>query len=248
MQYFLSTDEPSLNTPPPPDKWRCTYCHKVYTRESWYRKHTCEKKKRFDQEHNMDFIRGHYLYTHWRKRNNWLRRGKEPTTTEFVNSPYFKRFMELVTYTNTNWVISALKYLDYLIDMRIADAKWCSDDTLRLYREHTRRNEDPIIQTRTTHEAIRKFCEKHEIKDRREFFRKVGTGTALQMITTNQLSPWVLFGYDLCVTDLLSRVNDDWLCSVNEYLNNNYWINRIKASTDIRQAIQTECERLFLDE
>ncbi len=229
-----------------PDKFRCPYCNKAYARESWFRKHTCAKRKRFEQMHHMDFRRGLRIYTHWRTRNGYLRRGKEITPQEFISSQFYESFMSLVKFTSDNWVITSLRYLDFLIDFRIAESKWMTEETLKSYRDHARRNDDPITQTKETFEAIKYWCEKNEI-ERRDFFAKIPPGQALQMITTNRLSPWVLFGYDKSVNDLLTRMNNDWICSINEFLNNSYWINRIKTCEDICAAIQTECERLFDD-
>jgi hypothetical protein len=155
--------------------------------------------------------------------------------------------MNLVKFASDNWVITSLRYLDFLIDMRIAESKWTHEETLKAYRDYTRRNEDPISQTKNTYHCITEWCETNKV-DRAEFFAKVPAGAALQLITTNRLSPWVLFGYDRSVNDLLSRVSDDWLCSINEYLNNSYWINRLTMSEETKQAIQAECERLFGNE
>ena len=231
------------------NSFRCSYCHKSYARESWYRKHilVCEKKRRFDDTHKMDFRRGLRLFTHWRRRGGWLKRGKEITAESFINHWMYKSFMELVKFTSENWVITSIRYLDFLIDFRIAEKKWTNEETLKSYRTHTRRYEDPIMQSKITCDAIREWCEKHAV-DKREFFFKITPGTALQMVVSNQISPWVLFGYDRARDGLLSRVNEDWLCSLNEYINNKYWITKITDSEDTQRSIQAECERLFSDE
>jgi hypothetical protein len=192
----------------------------------------------------MDFGRGLRIYTHWRIRNGYLKRGKNITPKEFISSPFYDSFMNLVKFTSENWVITSLRYLDFLIDYRVAEPKWMKEETLKAYREHSRLNDNPIAQTKETFEAIKHWCEKNSV-DRHEFFAKVPPGQALQLITTNRLSPWVLFGYDRAVAELLARMNDDWICSVNEFLNNLYWINRIKTAEQISEAIQAECERLF---
>lgn len=229
------------------NSFRCPYCNKSYSRESWYRKHDCEKKHRFEQVHKMDFRRGLRLFTHWRKRNGYLKQGKEITAETFIKHWMYKSFMGLVKFTSDNWVITSLRYLDFLIDQRIAEAKWVSEESLKTYRDFIRRNEDPVSQSKLTAEAIKSWCMKNEI-DRREFFMKVSPGAALQMIIANQISPWVLFGYDRAKDGLLTRVNDDWLSSVNEFINSKYWINRILDSEAMQTIIQTECERLFGDE
>ncbi len=225
------------------NSFRCAYCNKGYTRESWFRKHRCAKQDRFEQRNRMDFRQGLRLYTHWRVRNGYVTRGKPVTAEKFVSSQFYNAFMTLVKYTSDNWVITSIRYLDFLIDYHIGDAKWTNDDTLKTYREYIRRHEDPISQSKITYEAIISWCDKNSV-DRREFFVKIPPGVALKMIASNQLSPWVLFGYDRA-RDLLNRVNDDWLCSVNEYINNKYWIGKIADSEDRQRSIQTECERLF---
>lgn len=229
------------------NQFRCPYCNKSYARESWFRKHACEKRRRFELIHRMDFRRALSAYSHWCQRNGFNRRGKEITAKEFIDSHYYNAFTRLVQFTTENWVISTLRYLDFLIDMRVAEPKWTTEEILKAYRDHIRRNEDPLVQSRVTVEAIRKWCERNNI-DRREFFSKVTPGAALQMVMSNQISPWVLFGYDRARDDLLNRVTDDWLCTIDQFLNNAYWINRLKGSDDIQSSIQAECERLFADE
>lgn len=230
------------------DSFRCSYCNKAYSRQSWYDKHliTCEKKKRFEEVHKMDFRRGLSLFTHWRRRNGYVKRGDEITPDKFIDHWLYKSFMRLVKFTSDNWVITSLRYLDFLIDHRIAERDWVNEETLRVYRDYIRRSEDPISQSKMTAQIIKEWCKKHEV-DQREFFLKISPGTAFQMIIANQISPWVLFGYDRA-RGLLKRVTEDWLCSVNEYINNKYWINRIVGSELTQQSIQAECERLFGDE
>lgn len=195
----------------------------------------------------MDFRRGLNLFTHWRVRNLYVKKGKEVTADDFISSWMYNSFMSLVKFTSDNWVITSLRYLDFLIDYRVAEPKWANEETLKTYRENIRRNEDPISQSKITADAIKSWCEKNQI-ERREFFHKVTPGAALQMIKDNKISPWVLFGYDRAKEGLLSRVNQDWICLLNEYINNTYWINKIRASEDTERSIQAECERLFGDE
>jgi hypothetical protein len=233
------------------DNFRCSYCNKSYSRKSWYEKHLldCEKKKRFEQIHNMDFIRALNLFIHWRRRGGWLKRGEDTNSKEFAmkftDHFMYKVFTDLAKFTTENWVITSIRYLNFCIDHHVADKKWTNEETLKLYREYIRRTEDPINQSKMTIQIIKDYCERNHI-DRREFFMKVPTGTAYQMVIANQISPYVLFGYDRSREGLLSRVNDDWLCSVNQFINNKYWISKITGDT--KRSIQAECERLFGDE
>lgn len=235
------------------NNYRCSYCNKQYTRQSWYDKHlqVCEKKRRFDEMYNMDFIRALQLFVHWRRRGGWMKRGDDSKSKEFAkkftNHFMYKVFMDLVKFVSENWVITGVRYLNFLIDYHIADKKWTHEETLRLYRDHIRRTEDPISQSKTTADIVKAYCVKNHM-DTREFFTMVPTGTAYQMVRDNQISPWVLFGYDRSRDGLLSRVNDDWMHSVNEFINNKYWINKIMGSEDTQRSIQAECERLFGDE
>lgn len=225
--------------------FKCPYCHRSYSREAWYNKHKsdCAKKKRFDQAHSMDFIRALRIYQHWRRRNGYLGKTKTIEPKDFINSSLYNSFINLVKFTSDNWVITSFKYIDFIIDRRIAEAKWTAEETLMAYREYTRRNDNPIEQIKETHQYIKNWCEKHNI-DYIEFFNKIPTGQAVELITTNRISPWVLFGCDKGL-QLLSRFDDDRLCLIDEFLNSKYWINRIRQSTDTAEIIQNECRDRF---
>jgi hypothetical protein len=223
--------------------FKCPYCNRSYSRESWYRKHNCKQKERFEQVHSMNFIRGLRVYQHWRKRNGFLHKGKSIKPEDFINSPFYTTFINLVKFTSENWVITSFRYLDFLIDRRVPEAQWRTEEILSAYREYIRRNDDPKDQIKETHKHIDHWCNHHEINIR-DFFDKISIGQAIELITTNRLSPWILFGYDKAVK-LLGRFDDDRLCVVDEFLNSKYWITRIQKSPDIMQSVQHECDILF---
>jgi hypothetical protein len=43
-------------------------------------------------------------------------------------------------------------------------------------------------------------------------------------------------------------MNDDWISSVNEIINNRYWIDKVTSCENIQKTIQAECERQLNDE
>src|SRR4051812_740787 len=117
------------------NQFRCAYCNKSYARESWFRKHDCEKRRRFEQIHNMDFIRALNLFIYWRKRGGWLKRGEDTNTKEFAQKFakhfMYQSFVDLAKFATENWVITSIRYLTFCIDHRIADKKWTNEETLR---------------------------------------------------------------------------------------------------------------------
>lgn len=225
--------------------YKCAFCQKTYDRKSWYDKHVCNKKKRFEELHNMSSIRAFRLYSHWRKRLGYLRKHKTISQKEFISSSFYETFVKLANYTVENWVISSFRYLDFIIDHRIAESKWMSEDTLHSYREHYNKNEDAMAQTKQTITNIRTWCNKNST-DLQHFFSVVTAGQYAMMILDNKISPWVLYGYDKAEV-LLNNLNEDRRCFIEEFLNADYWKNRVVHADELHRSIQIECGQLFND-
>ena len=46
-------------------KYKCEFCERTFVRKTWFEKHTCDKKQRFLDRHNIVALRAHRLFNHW---------------------------------------------------------------------------------------------------------------------------------------------------------------------------------------
>lgn len=225
-------------------KFRCAFCEKVFTRKSWYEKHMCDKKKRFLDRNNINKIKAHRLFNHWQRRTGLLRRGKEKTFEEFCKSPYYNTFVNLVEFTNREYVVSSFKYIDWLVEHNVPEKKWFNERGLEKYRDYLRKAEDPEYQAKTSCQNIEVWCEDNDVPIV-EFFSRIQPGQALNMVRENKLSPWVLFSYNQCLEELTSRFDGEVLFTLNEHINVSYWLDKVQRNRESSLLVDKLCrERL----
>ena len=229
-------------------KFTCTFCDKTFSRESWYKKHMCEKKRRFIKANEITSISGHRLFNHWQRRAKLLRRGKEKTMTEFVRSPYYNTFITLAEFVSRVNVITGYSYVDWLVDNKVPERKWTDNEGqgMQDYFDYIRKTEDPETQATSTCKSIKDWCELKGINSD-IFFEKITPGQALNMVRANELSPWVLFGYTPCVEGLVSRIGDEVLFTLDDHISVRYWIDKVAKEKDNAVRVTECCDKKLRD-
>ena len=211
--------------------YKCTFCQRTFVRKTWYEKHECEKKRRFMESHNLVTIKAHRLFNHWQNRAGYTRRGSEKSMDEFCKSPFFGAFKRLAEFTSNEYVVSAFRYIDWLVENKVPETKWCNPRDLDDYREYLRTTEEPEKQAETTCKNIRVWCADNGV-EMPKFFSTITPGQAMSMVRENKLSPWVLLGYQPCVDLLTSRFKQDMLFKLNEHINVPYWLEKTEADEE----------------
>lgn len=211
-------------------KFVCTFCSKVFSRESWYKKHMCTKKKRFQDKNNIVVFKAHRLFNYWQRRQGLLRKGKEKSLDDFLKSPFYNTFVKLSEFGVTNQIVSSYKYIDWLLAANVPQRLWYSENNLPRFREWLVENENPIDQTKATKDYIQVWCRENDMRPD-EFWEKITVGHALKMITSNKISPWVLFGHEPALEGLMSRFQGEPLHILNDHVNIGYWLKKIENET-----------------
>ena len=209
-------------------QFTCSFCKRNFVRKTWYDKHMCDKKQRFMDRNNIMLIKAHRLFNHWQARAKMTRRGVEKTMEEFCKSPLFGAFERLAKFTSSEYVVSGFKYIDWLVENKIPEVKWCNPRDLDDYRAYLRTSEEPKKQAETTCKNIRVWCADNGI-EMPKFFATITPGQAMHMVRENKLSPWVLLGYQPCVDALTSRFKQEMLFTLNEHINVPYWLDKTES-------------------
>jgi hypothetical protein len=209
--------------------YKCQQCGRTFKRKSWFDKHDCKDRQEFDQKHGLDVVAGHRLFVYWQTKTGFLKRGKEKTQEEFRKSPLFSTFMGLAAFVNTNNVSVPLRYVDYLVDKQIPEAKWKLGETLAGFINEMRLHDDPELQANNSVRAIQDWATRTG-QPMGAFFREVSPGELVLMVKNNQLSPWVLFGYDRSLVELVDRLAPEYLYQINEYVNTTHWMSLIRSN------------------
>jgi hypothetical protein len=223
-------------------KYKCTFCFRGFVRKTWYDKHMCDKKQRFLDRNNITVIRAHRLFNHWQRRTGMLRRKQEKSLEDFCKSPLYTAFVRLSEFTSTEYVVSGAKYVDWLVDNKVEEQKWCKPRDLDDYRIWIRATEEPAQQAETSCKNIRVWCADNDV-GMPEFFKSISPGQALNMVRENKLSPWVLIGYQTCVDDLLSRFSDAMVHTLNDHINVPYWLDKTEKDEAGMDKVRTVLDK-----
>jgi hypothetical protein len=218
--------------------YQCVFCDKTFSRKSWYDKHVCAKKKRFAEANNLITIKAMQLYQHWnRKVGNKPKRTDKPMQ-EFMSSPFYKTFKKLAEFSQTNYVVSTFRYLEWLIANQIREKNWTNAKNLESFRQHIRDQEGIEDQVEVSFRNIRAWCTEHDNTPIGEFFAKVSPLDALIMVQQNRLLPWVLLGYTRSVDQLINRMTQSQILALDEFINLEYWMSKIEEHPDKQALVQ----------
>jgi hypothetical protein len=217
---------------PMPKTYKCVFCEKEFSRRSWYDKHQCAKKKRFSEANNLTAIMAQKLFAHWKHVNHFKKKTKLSPMAEFVASPLYNAFKKLALFTQTRHVISAHKYLDWLILQKIPERRWTMAKNLDAFLVHMREAEGVQEHVERSFRNIRAWCMGNGNVPVAEFFTKINPLEALIMVRQNRLMPWVLLGYDRSVKELVDRFGQDQVMVLDEFINLEYWLTKMEEHPD----------------
>ena len=225
--------------------YHCVFCDKTFTRRSWYDKHECTKKKRFAEANNLVTIKAQQLFAHWQRRVNVKPSKKMKPMAEFLNSSFYNTFKKLAEFTQKQYVVSAFKYLDWIIDRKIKERDWFAPKNVDDFREFIRAQETPEDQIEVSMRNIRAWCTLNGNVPVSTFFTAISTLDALMMVRRNMLMPWMLFGYDQSVEKLVGRFSHDQLLALDEFINLEHWLNKVEEYPDQKARAQSAAEKSF---
>lgn len=229
-------------------RFRCPYCDRTFTRKPWYERHerhVCERKRRFLERNNIRTVTALRLYNYWMKK--LVGRKKESTIEEFEKAQEYKLFLRLSEFCQTNYLVSNVRYVDWLIETKKPATRWTTVYNMKPYREWMRNHEDPMNQVDITYKNVSQWCRENKIEVK-DFFKQIPPVLALNMIQENRLLPWVLFGYGKSEEELLPRFSQGILYEMDDFLNAGHWIDKILKEPKLTQSIRQECSRLFEDD
>jgi hypothetical protein len=221
-------------------KYTCQYCKKHFVKESSLAVHSCEPRKRRQEQNEPGVRLGFHAYIKFYELTQGT--AKLKTYEDFADSPYYKAFVKFGRYcvdTNvinpsrfTEWVLKQNKKLDY----------WCSD---RVYEEYlmfylrVETMEDALA--RALEQSIR-WSETHNAPSQ-DYLRYGNHNTIIHAITSGKLSPWAIYNSESGQT-FLSEVTSEQRAIIWPYIDPDVWMkkfredpaNRIEAQELLKQA------------
>lgn len=222
-------------------EYTCTFCGRVYQREKSFLNHMCTKKQRFLERDTKYYMLAYRAYDRF---YTLSLRKKVPSVEKFESSSVYLGFIRFGKYVLDINAVDPMEYVAYLVKHNIPLDDWCKD---RIYEQHLRDlvlKESPDRALERNIMLMESWAHKNG-KFIRDFFREIGTGTALQWIRSGRISPWVMFNCE-SGRELLSRFTDEQLMIAGDAINRRLWQGKFSRHIEYVHEIQSTLEEVGL--
>lgn len=210
--------------------YQCQYCKKSYVKESTLVSHSCERKRRFQQEREIGVqwaLRAYLIFY------ETTQNGTKKTYEHFVDSPYYTAFVRFGRHCHSVHCPNLANYTQWLLKNNRKLDQWCSDANYTEWlRDYIRRESVQDAMERSMQCMIDHAHEHPELRNGyKDYFRLVNENRICYHITTGRVSPWVIY-HSESGQQFLSNLNDDQVDVVIDYIDPGYWQNRFRDLPD----------------
>jgi len=206
--------------------YECRYCHKKFSKESTLTSHSCERKRRFQQEKEIGVQWGFRSYLIFYE---FTQSGKSKTYEQFVDSPYYTAFVRFGRYCHSVHCINLANFTRWLLKSNRKLDQWCSDTYYSEWLiDYVKRESVQDALERSVQTMVDFVHEHPEIRNGyRDYFRLVNENRICYHIASGRISPWAVYNCE-SGQDFLGRLNEDQVALINSIINPAYWQSRFR--------------------
>ena len=218
----------------------CQYCKKHFAKESSLAVHSCEPRKRRQEQNEPGVRLGFHAYLKFYE----LTQGsaKLKTYDDFADSPYYKAFVKFGRYCVDTKVINPARFTEWVLKQNKKLDYWCKDSVyeefLHFYLK-VESMEDALA--RGLEQAIN-WAETHNLPSQ-DYLRYGNHNAIIHAITAGKLSPWVLYNSE-SGQKFLGDITTEQQAIIWPYIDPDVWqkkfkedpANRIEAQELLKQA------------
>jgi len=220
--------------------WTCKHCKRRFISERAFMKHECTQMVRGREIQTVIGQSAYGLYKVWMEKQ---RRAAPPIET-FLSSAYYSSFMKFSAWARETGIPEPQKYVELMINSKIAPALWRRNEAYQIYLEHFDKRTDPITQATTTLETLLDLAEGLECSPG-EVFSKFQVGDILELIQQRRLSPWLLF----CSRSFkvwYQGLHDADRSALMKSIGIDYWANKMESKPQVVAELKAIAESIGL--
>jgi hypothetical protein len=219
----------------------CQYCQRSFTKEKTLASHTCEPKRRAQQEKEVGVQIGFQAYLKFYELTQGSTANK--TYKDFAKSAYYTAFVKYGRHMVAVRALDAASYTVWLLKNNKKLDYWCSD---KFYTEwliqYLRRENSSDALVRAV-ETMQEYADATEgMVGLNDYFRFGNPNRICHHISSGRISPWALYN---CETGrkFLERLPGDLLEMIYPYIDPEYWNKHIhdlpEETTWAQQVLKT---------
>jgi hypothetical protein len=210
--------------------YQCKYCDKKFVKETTLAHHACERKRRFQQQHELGVQWGFRAYQIF---YNTTQRSKSLTYEDFVISNYYTAFVRFGRHCHSVHCVNFENFLRWLLKNNRKLDHWCQE---KLYAEwlfdYLRRESVKDALERSI-QSIADYMVEHPeyLNGYRDYFRLVNENRVCYHITTGRISVWIVYHAE-SGRAFLERLNTDQITMIMKFIDPDYWQSVFRDRAD----------------
>lgn len=224
-----------------PFKFECKYCEKKFKQETWFLKHECKEKKRYDK---FDTPKGQLAYLIYKR---WILKSKHGRVSKdsFLTSRYYRTFIRISEYLIDVNIVNTNMFVDYMVNKKYTPHLWCGNDAYVEFLNHLDHKERPKKMIEISINTILKESDKRNIKPS-EFFDSVDAYEIIHLFQSRKLSPWVVCFSDKFRKFYREKLKSDQRIFMDTLLNVDKWVKKFGKHPRIVKQVKVYIKELEL--
>ena len=205
-------------------KYTCQYCRKDFVKESSLTVHSCEPRRRRQEQSERGVQLGLQAYLKFYQ----LTQGsaKLKTFDDFADSPYYRAFVKFGRYCVDIRAINPVRFIEYVLKQNKKIDHWCRDS---IYTEYLL----DYLRVENVNDALARAMEfgitwQEQTSNPAHDCLRYGNSNAMcYAITTGRISPWIIYNSE-SGQQFLSELSAEQIAMIWSYIDSDVWMKKFQ--------------------
>ena len=204
--------------------YTCQYCKKDFIKESSLVVHSCESRRRRQEQSERGVQLGLQAYLKFYE----LTQGsaKLKTFDDFAESPYYRAFVKFGRYCVDIRAINPARFIEYVLKQNKKIDHWCRDS---IYTEYLL----DYLCVENVNDALARAIEfgiawqEQTSNPAHDCLRYGNSNTMCYAITSGRISPWVIYNSD-SGQKFLNDLTSEQVAMIWSYIDSDFWMKKFQ--------------------
>ena len=204
--------------------YTCQYCKKDFIKESSLAVHSCEPRRRRQEQSERGVHLGLQAYLKFYE----LTQGsaKLKTFDDFAESPYYRAFVKFGRYCVDIRAINPARFIEYVLKQNKKIDHWCRDS---IYTEYLL----DYLRVENVNDALARAIEfgitwQEQTSNPAHDCLRYGNSNAMcHAITTGRISPWIIYNSE-SGQQFLSELSTEQIAMIWSYIDSDFWMKKFQ--------------------
>ena len=205
-------------------KYTCQFCQKDFVKESSLAVHSCEPRRRRQEQSERGVQLGLQAYLKFYELTQGSARLK--TFDDFADSPYYKAFVKFGRYCVDTRAINPARFIEYVLKQNKKIDHWCRDS---IYTEYLL----DYLRIENVNDALARAIEfgitwQEQTSNPAHDCLRYGNSNAIcHAITTGRISPWIIYNSE-SGQQFLSELSTEQIAMIWSYIDSDVWMKKFQ--------------------